>query len=105
MPQQRSRKPVLEAIARGQLPPALPRKTWGGPGDGDECAVCGTPITAEQIETEFEAGGRSYHLHIQCFAAWELVASAARIAEPSLPVAQHHGYDLGHERPLSRGPG
>lgn len=101
---ERSRKLVVDAIERGRLPPTLPRKTWGGLGDGHACAVCDKPITAEQIETEFEAGGVAYHLHIQCFASWELLATGARIAEPRLPLAQHDGYDFEHEHPLSRGP-
>ena len=101
MPNELSRKLVMEAIAHGRLPPALPRKTWGGFGDGHLCTVCGTPVTAEQIETEFEAGGRAYHLHIQCFAAWELASSAA---EPGLPLAHRDGYDFAYEHPLSRGP-
>ena len=100
---ERSRRWVLEAMARGKLPAALPRKTWGGFGDGHVCTVCDAPITTEQIETEFEAGGLEYHLHIQCFADWELAASAGTIAEPGLPLVQHESYDFAHEHPLSRG--
>jgi hypothetical protein len=104
MPDERSRQLILGAMARGQLPASLPRKTWGGFGDGHACCVCGRPVTSEQIETEFEAGGLSYHLHIQCFAAWEVAAASGRIAEPGLPLAQHDGYDFRDEHTVSRGP-
>jgi len=104
MPDERLRKLAMDAVAQGQLPTALPRKMWGGFGDGQVCTVCGRPITSEEVEAEFEAGCHSYHLHMQCFAAWEVAAATARIAEPALPIAQHDGYDFADEYSLSRGP-
>jgi hypothetical protein len=75
MPDQRLQRHVIEAVARGLLPPLLPEKTWDGFGDGSPCSVCGHAITTEQLETDFEdSGRRPYHLHIQCFATWEAVA-------------------------------
>jgi len=52
---------------------------WGGPGVGADCAVCGLPVTREQLEFEIEfarngdnPGLDQFHVHLRCFAAWEL---------------------------------
>jgi hypothetical protein len=44
---------------------------WGGMGTGCTCSVCLTPIDSEQVETEIQELGQTYHLHLQCMAAWE----------------------------------
>lgn len=93
MPDERSRRQVVEAVARGLLPTNLPSRTWGGFGVGDSCAACGHPITPEQLETEFEdSRRRPYHLHIQCFAAWEAVVTTGRANAPALPQTLSDGY-------------
>jgi hypothetical protein len=67
-----------EAIERRALPTKKPDRTFGGPGSGSACAVCGATITRDQMawEIEFdrqgmEPGSDRYYLHPRCFAAWE----------------------------------
>jgi hypothetical protein len=67
------------AVARdGKLPARPPDRVWGGPGVGAPCAVCGQPVTRDEMEFEvqFEHDGSTpgldkFHPHRQCFAAWE----------------------------------
>jgi hypothetical protein len=40
------------AIREGKLPSRRPDRTWGGPGVGAPCSVCGRPVS--EGETEFE---------------------------------------------------
>ena len=99
MPDERVRRHVLAAIAQGVLPASLPRKTWGGYGTGERCLGCGRTITTDQLETEFEdSGRRQYHLHIQCFAAWEVLAGPRGVPEPSLPPSLNGGYSAAGEQ-------
>jgi hypothetical protein len=75
----RLREKALDAIKNGTLPAMAPRCTWGGPGNGKSCAVCGEPVKRSEMELEIEyprdgkgaAGRDHYHFHIRCFAAWE----------------------------------
>jgi hypothetical protein len=60
------------------MPARKPDRTWGGPGGGGECAVCGESVTKQHMEFEvqFQKDGTqtdfdNYHVHIRCFAAWE----------------------------------
>ena len=83
MDEQALREKARAAIADGRLPngrlPSGPlRRTWGGPGVGVPCAICGLPVRADQIEfaVEFSHDGTypgldKYHVHVRCFAAWE----------------------------------
>lgn len=67
------RKIAHESIAAGLLPNHPPLKTWGGPGSGVKCALCGTFVDEDQLEFEVEFGpesGRCY-LHLACFSAWD----------------------------------
>jgi hypothetical protein len=66
------------AVQEGKLPTQAPTRTWGGPGVGATCAVCGLPATKEEMELaiKFEHDGDNpgldtFHVHIRCFAAWE----------------------------------
>ena len=59
--------------------PDAPDRTWGGPGVGAPCSVCGEPIKRDQLEleTQFAHDGSNpgldkFHIHVRCFAAWEL---------------------------------
>ena len=71
------REKAREVIQSGKLPAMKPSRTWGGPGSGTECSVCGEPVKPDQMELEIEycnGGTRDldhYHLHVRCFAAWE----------------------------------
>ena len=68
-----------DAICNGALPARTANRTFGGPGNGAICAVCGEPVTSNQMELEIEfnrhgatPGLDRYHLHTKCLAAWEL---------------------------------
>ena len=77
-------EPILRAKARevirtGKLPNRRPDRTWGGPGVGASCTICGEPVTKDQLEFEIQfsrdgnnPGLDKFALHIRCFAAWEL---------------------------------
>jgi hypothetical protein len=67
------------AIRSGKLPKQDPDRTWGGPGVGAPCSVCEKPVTREQVEYEVQfahdgpnPGLDRLHLHLRCFAVWEL---------------------------------
>ncbi len=73
------------AIQSGKMPSRDPDRTWGGPGVGAECAVCGLPITRDQLEFEVQfardgdnPGLDKFHVHIRCFAAWEFERNSQR---------------------------
>ena len=77
------------AIRNAKIPSCQPDRTWGGPGVGAACSVCGLPIGKDQLEfeIEFAHGGEEpeldkYHLHIRCFAAWEFERRGALDASP-----------------------
>ena len=73
------REQARTAVQNGKIPARSPDRTWGGPGLGNECAVCQRPVTKEEMELEIEfatptGGGpelAQFHLHVRCFAAWE----------------------------------
>jgi hypothetical protein len=57
---------------------------WGGPGVGQLCAVCDLPILRLHLEYEIQfdrqsipPGLQTYHLHLPCFAVWELERTRA----------------------------
>jgi hypothetical protein len=73
------RAKAREVIRTGKLPSRRPDGTFGGPGVGALCSVCGEPARKDQLEFEIQfahdgamPGVDSFHLHIRCFAAWEL---------------------------------
>ena len=68
-----------KALLAGTLPRRDPARTWGGPGVGMPCTICGDRIPAGQMEYELQFSHDSenpgldrFHLHLRCFAAWEL---------------------------------
>ena len=70
------RRLAREAIGAARVPAGRPKGTWGGNGTGTVCDICGLPIPGHEIEFEVEFSQEadrthSYHLHSQCFAAWE----------------------------------
>ena len=85
-------EPILRAKARetirnGKLPSRRPDRTWGGPGVGAACAVCGEPVTRDQLEFEIEfahngtnPGLDKYHVHVRCFAPWEFERDGNEVA-------------------------
>jgi len=76
---------------------------WGGPGTGAECAVCGEVLGPGDVgfDVEFADGTaeanvkQNYHLHVRCFAAWEL--ERERTEQP-LPAPNGAGTILDRER-------
>ena len=44
-----------DAICNGALPARTANRTFGGPGNGAICAVCGEPVTSNQMELEIES--------------------------------------------------
>ena len=73
------REKAITAIRNGKLPARRPDRTWGGPGVGAPCAVCELPVTKDELEFEIQfahdgdnPGLDRFHVHIRCFAAWEL---------------------------------
>ena len=74
----RLREQAREAVRTGKLPARPQDRTWGGPGVGATCAVCGKPVTKDEMELEVQfardganPGLDKFHLHVRCFAAWE----------------------------------
>ena len=71
------REKAREAIRSGKLPRRQPDRTFGSPGGGESCALCGEPVARDQmlIQIEYQrhatSGLRSYHLHLGCHEAWE----------------------------------
>lgn len=119
------RKLARDSMAQGSLPNSMPAQTWGGPGTGTICALCGSKVGSDQLEFEVEfaretgAAGR-YHLHVACFSAWdaERRAGAARRIPPlsirpgssqrkgdGLPSRAAGGKMPGHERESADGSG
>lgn len=74
----RLRQQARQAIQAGKLPSREPDRTWGGPGVGAPCQVCGRPVTKSELEFEIQfeqpggGGLDKLHVHIRCFAVWEL---------------------------------
>jgi hypothetical protein len=72
------REKAREAVQSGKLTALKPSRTWGGPGSGTPCSVCGEPVRPGQMELEIEyrrdgdaPGLDNYRLHVRCFAVWE----------------------------------
>ena len=73
------REQARTAVQNGKIPARSADRMWGGPGLGNDCAVCQRPITKDEMEFELEFAtptGDSpnlalFHLHVRCFAAYE----------------------------------
>jgi len=75
---ERCRELARAALLAGTLPTRSPDVTWGGPGAGIDCVVCGVAIPRDLTELEIEVAGGALHFHVKCFAAWhvELICRA-----------------------------
>lgn len=76
--QQNLRLRAREAINRQLLPDRKPDHTWGGPGSGAPCPICGDTLAADEmvfdLEFSAEAGQRAptnHQVHVRCFRVWE----------------------------------
>jgi hypothetical protein len=72
------REKARDIVRQGKLPARTPDRTWGGPGVGAECTICGEPVGKKEMEFEIQfardgdnPGLDKFHVHIRCFAAWE----------------------------------
>jgi hypothetical protein len=76
------RRRAAEALIAARIPRDRPLGLWGGHGSGQACPVCGHPIEATEMELELEFAEdsahavREFHLHLSCFAAWEIERKA-----------------------------
>lgn len=79
------RRRARAALDAAIIPRDWPKGLWGGNGSGESCPVCGQPVDAAEMELEVEfeitevgtQGVREFHLHLPCFAAWEIERKAA----------------------------
>ena len=78
------REKARAALLTGKLPNRRPDRTWGGPGVGAFCSVCELPVNKDELEFEIQfardgdnPGLDKFHVHIRCFAVWELERSKA----------------------------
>ena len=65
------RAAVRALLRGGALPERRPDRTWGRPGRSAACAVCTLPIGRDEIELEAHFALDVYHVHTQCFTAWQ----------------------------------
>jgi len=87
------REKARDAIQAGELPNRRPDRTWGGPGVGAYCTICGAPVKHDELEMEVEFGRDGdvpgcdkYRVHIRCFAAWEFELGQMQPATPAAMV-------------------
>src|SRR5713101_3874775 len=73
------REEARAAIRTRKLPACRPDRTWGGAGVGAPCSVCELPVTRDELEFAIQfahdgavSGLDNVHLHVRCFAVWEL---------------------------------
>jgi hypothetical protein len=72
------REKAHEAIRSGKMPTRSPDRTFGGPGGGATCSICGEQVRRYEMGLEIEfnrpgapPGADRYHLRPRCFAMWE----------------------------------
>ena len=76
---------VRDAIQLARVPGRAPDRVSKGISEGERCAVCEMPIKKNTLgyKVEFTQNSRNfvrYHLHNQCFAAWEYACKKVDIA-------------------------
>jgi hypothetical protein len=63
---------IRQKIVAGLLPCDQCRVLWAGPGSGSPCAVCGRPVSSEELEYECEQSNRSViRFHYACYVLWD----------------------------------
>jgi hypothetical protein len=106
------RRKARAAIEAGTLPRHSSERVWGGPGNGECCAVCGRPVPPDELVFEIEIvaeTGRSAErdFHPRCFAAWELECDPKlALCGPRLLPVGSQGVTIAcseHEPPQERG--
>lgn len=96
-----------DAVRRQALPRRRPDHTYGGPGNGTQCPICGDPLGPGEMAFDLEFGGETddepfnIQMHVRCFAAWELerdsVANAPRAS--GYDVFEPHSLRSGGDSP------
>ncbi|HEX7080772.1 MAG TPA: hypothetical protein VF329_07145 [Gammaproteobacteria bacterium] len=107
---QNLRDRARQAMRAGALPNRRPSRTWGGPGAGAACTICGTPVAPNEVELEVEfvddVDGTidKHHMHVRCFAAWEAECQGREDAQsaPSRRVRRGTLPDVEDDGDLSR---
>ena len=68
-----------QAVQTGKLPNRRPICMWGGNGFGACCPICDSAVKPDELEYEVQfdeidgsAAPHGYHIHVRCYAAWEL---------------------------------
>jgi hypothetical protein len=92
------RQKARESIAAGRLPSRHPERTWGGPGSGARCAICGECVRSNEMEFELEferaeidaPAPEYFQVHIRCFAAWEFERLQFEVSGNGSPRANEH---------------
>jgi hypothetical protein len=91
------RERARQVVQSGTLPNRRPDGAWGGHGVGADCAICGMPVKLDELEFEIEFVGRgddsgrdTYHVHIRCFAAWEIERDEASVPRVNGSSRQKH---------------
>ena len=106
------RAKARELIRAGKLPTRRPERTWGGPGEGAHCTICSAPVNRDEVEFEIEftredngPGLDRFHVHVPCFAAWELECQNLELADGTILPGKgeeakivRHGSDPTHKR-------
>jgi hypothetical protein len=84
MDEQTIREKARAVLETGKVPRRHPDRTWGGPGVGAVCTICEVPVRRDEMEFEIQFardGGNpgldKFHVHLQCFAAWEFERTLA----------------------------
>jgi hypothetical protein len=84
------RRLVRDAVGEQRLPPRRPDRMWGGPGNGQRCAICTGVLDREEMGFELEFAGAgpagaaiNHHAHVRCFAAWEFERDRSGAVDPS----------------------
>jgi hypothetical protein len=66
---------IRSKLNDGRLPYDSMPRFWGGAGDGEQCDVCDTLITKEQLVMEGIASvftsKKPVQFHVRCFYAWD----------------------------------
>lgn len=79
------RRLIRSKLNDGRLPYDSMPRFWGGAGDGEQCDVCDTLITKEQLVMEGIASvftsKKPVQFHVKCFYVWE--AERRRAAPPN----------------------
>jgi hypothetical protein len=77
------RTQVSHLLRLGHLPDRHPDRTWGGPASAWPAGSVRNPIRRDQFEMEIQFAYDGYdrrldkfHLHVRCFAVWELERTA-----------------------------